>query len=967
MTPDETERVAPAPLAWLYLLVAALVTTLGVALGNLFFHAHRPLANEYALALTRCDRVFPGYPFTAPERNLETANGFIACISEPSRALGWTLLAGAALLLAGLAALLMLVPMVDALRLRRRRVALTVPGAEERFAALCTAAGLAGRQRPRLLVAGPPVRQAFTTALPGGRPLVVLPAAVALAHADSARFDPVIRHELAHVQARDVAWVSTLRGLPWVVVPPVLAVAAGNIGTARVVVLPPLIRALILVAAVALLAAALLRLREHAADRLVGADIGPGMLAAILARAPAPAAGPLRRARRAALGRHPSPAARVAALTGSRPPLDAGFTHAFATTAVTVGAMGAAMAVTQSLDVTGDPKGPAAAVGGLLLGLGLVPALHRRAAAARRSGSRAAWWRPVAGATAGFVVGAILLPVAALPDAVAFPGGATDARSAVTYAAVTTVAGVALTVLCVFVARLLADTSASAGVRGRVLRGATYLAVALTVTAVVWAVPVAAQALQQPRDQIHDWLVFSAPVGGWSMTSLAAPLACALLLRAAAGRGWWVGPALASAGAALAAGAVAVVHAARHRNPTLVELMALYQDQQWTAALAGWAILIALGMRRARHSEVIGIVAAWATTATVGTGLYLHSLLAGYPASMFRFRLLTLAPLVWLLYLTIVTLPALAAVSALRRTPAPGPLPSEPAVEPWSARLAWPASTATVLAGILVLLVNGPAGGVLRAPGTAAAAAAAAGDVPPSAPASPAPTTRAGSSAPSGATDPRRPLTAAETETAARAVAPALPAYWQAAPAGTDADNPVEPASCLPFARTQFLDPLKPTERADSVVRYQTRPGPAALASTSLTVGVTSYAEPIPPTVLAAAETARAACPRFRTPGKLPISTEVTAGAAPALGEQGWRVDLRLAATSDDVQLTGTSAYVLIRVGHNLVSASMTAIMEPLDEELLRQALQRTAAALSAPSSPAPSSSPAAPSATPTR
>jgi hypothetical protein len=44
-------------------------------------------------------------------------------------------------------------------------------------------------------VAGLALRQAFTTALPVGRPLVVTPVKTALSHHDPQRFAPVLLHE----------------------------------------------------------------------------------------------------------------------------------------------------------------------------------------------------------------------------------------------------------------------------------------------------------------------------------------------------------------------------------------------------------------------------------------------------------------------------------------------------------------------------------------------------------------------------------------------------------------------------------------------------------------------------------------------------------------------------------------------------------------------------------------------------
>ncbi|WP_127501779.1 M48 family metalloprotease [Actinoplanes solisilvae] len=138
---------------------------------------------------------------------------------------------------------------------------LDVPEAAARFAGLCREHGL--EREPRLWVAGPAVRYAFTTALPGGATTVVVPARLALGPEE--RFDAVVTHELAHVLARDVTWVSALRGPVWLLPPAFVLAIVPLVG--RVGFSPRVITAaagvMLLAVVIALLAAALLRLRER--------------------------------------------------------------------------------------------------------------------------------------------------------------------------------------------------------------------------------------------------------------------------------------------------------------------------------------------------------------------------------------------------------------------------------------------------------------------------------------------------------------------------------------------------------------------------------------------------------------------------------------------------------------------------------------------------------------------------------
>ena len=92
---------------------------------------------------------------------------------------------------------------------------------------------------------------------------------------------------------------------------------------------------------------------------------------------------------------------------------DGGFVYTLVAGVVTVMAMNTSYFLTWALDeVDGGwlPARVSAVVAAVVLGFSLTPALVRRAARARRTGTPAAWWQPVAGTTSGMLLGALIPP-----------------------------------------------------------------------------------------------------------------------------------------------------------------------------------------------------------------------------------------------------------------------------------------------------------------------------------------------------------------------------------------------------------------------------------------------------------------------------------------------------------------------------------------------------------------------------
>ena len=113
---------------------------------------------------------------------------------------------------------------------------------------------------------------AFSYGLPG-RYRIALPPKLALRSTDHTLFDPVIRHELAHVSRHDVAFAWLARGvwfavLPLVAVPIVLAIAGADFS-----ILPDfIVRVAAILIIVRLVANEVLRVREHEADVTAAAE-----------------------------------------------------------------------------------------------------------------------------------------------------------------------------------------------------------------------------------------------------------------------------------------------------------------------------------------------------------------------------------------------------------------------------------------------------------------------------------------------------------------------------------------------------------------------------------------------------------------------------------------------------------------------------------------------------------------------
>lgn len=219
-------------------------------------------------------------------------------------------LGGAAAVGVGALAGVYLAPVMVRRRRQLRQLGPPLREAGVRFAELAAEAGI---RRVPLIERGPASqRDAFSYGAPG-RPRVVLPPAVAVRWRDRDLFDPLVRHELAHVRHRDVA-LAWLARSAWYALAPLLMlpVLVSLLSSDHSILADLLWRAALLALTVLLVSAALLRSREHDADlraAQIAGDITP--LAALQRRAPRR---PERNWLRQLLARHPTPDQRIEVL-----------------------------------------------------------------------------------------------------------------------------------------------------------------------------------------------------------------------------------------------------------------------------------------------------------------------------------------------------------------------------------------------------------------------------------------------------------------------------------------------------------------------------------------------------------------------------------------------------------------------------------------------------------------------------
>jgi hypothetical protein len=384
-----------SPTTTRFVVLLGALASAGLFLGN-WLHNESPAGTEWQRQVTVVCHV---EDIAAPAvASLSRLPEFHRCAAGVERRRAAFTLAGAGIAVLAAVLVMCAAPSVIERRRRLRRAGPKLAPATQRLSMLAAQAGV---RAPDLMVGPSTVRDAFSYGLPG-RYRVALPPAVAVRARDAATFDPLVRHELAHVARQDVA-LAWLARSAWLVVVPLLGlpVVWGPL-TGDLSLLPSYAWRAALLAVVTLLAAdALLRTREHEADlRSARDDESAAQLRGLLARIPPPR----RTGWRRLVAYHPSGAQRLAVMNEPARLAAVGFVDGL------TAAFLAAIAMPLLVAVLSIPSGalgltlPALVIGpvlGATVGLGL----WRQAFAGKRSGGGARVAPVVLGVFAGSVLG----------------------------------------------------------------------------------------------------------------------------------------------------------------------------------------------------------------------------------------------------------------------------------------------------------------------------------------------------------------------------------------------------------------------------------------------------------------------------------------------------------------------------------------------------------------------------------
>jgi Zn-dependent protease with chaperone function len=511
----------PSPTTSRFLIFLAALLSAGLWVGT-WVH-NQLLFEDWFEVVARCEQ--QALQQTATQPSLEGAiareNASAQCRAAADRrraafAVGGAGAAGAA----GLVVLYLVPGVIE----RRRRLRPVVPGLEpasERVAALAGSAGLA--RPPALMLGTAAQRDGFSYGTPG-RYRIALPRAVAVRWRSASLFDPLVRHELAHVAHRDVALAWLARSV-WYALAPLLAVplVVSLLSSDRSILGDYLWRTALLAVVVQLVSSALLRSREHDADLRAARGMGgPEAVAAVVAQVRQPGTAPWYRR---LLANHPPPARRLAVL--ERPELVTEVTFLDGLTAAFLATL--TFPLIEQVSVTflmgsgrSDlAKVAAALLAGPLLGGSVGLGLWRAALVQRVAGGPGRRAGGAAGVAAGFVLG----QVASLAQT------GTGALGGVTHPpmlAVIALAGLGATVLTAGLGELWADAAPA------LRRSRTSWMVALAVGSVVFAAVLwAASSLELALDQA-GWLVTRL----WAVTVLASWPTIGAVAALAVAAGW---------------------------------------------------------------------------------------------------------------------------------------------------------------------------------------------------------------------------------------------------------------------------------------------------------------------------------------------------------------------------------------------------------------------------------------------
>ncbi|MFC4033937.1 M48 family metalloprotease [Streptomyces polygonati] len=771
--------------------------------------------------------------------------------------------------------------------------------AARRFEAWCDTWELTGRRRPRLLLAAPGRfgGRAFTTGVPLGRPVVVVP--LSYAYLAPETFDVVVLHELAHVRSRDLLWAASVWWTGWLNVP-VLLLALGSTltdpGGYLAYDVGALGTAAALSSAVLVLRAALLRRRELAADRFaveVMGDAGP-LRTALGGRTAIPgAAGPfatalaqLRRGISRLTASHPPPEVRAAATPADPDRWEGGFALSAAAGLVAMFTYQGVYTLLVDLSAFrgSDPSTVsdlAFASTGLIWACVVVPAWARRVRASAPTGSAPSWRGPLAGALLG-IVGGYVLQVPGAPPV--------TGRSLFRGHLLLTTGLLAVAVAGAAVLTLGLATRVAAGRRPLALASAVVTAaVALTMTLSTTVTLLVARIRWESAAGDRMLLVGLGDQRYWRYVPLLLLVGCALCaprgLTLLPRRHWPVVAVVAAVGGLASALEWRLRIPAARRSGDATYL--LLHGGWWICALAGWTALVAVLLTRADPPLPAPPAASVPTALTAGllgaalAGLVRSLLLlaAGGSGATGQLFLKSVRVPPWMFLATVVvTLPwLLAGAGAARRRPARGRTAPRRGVTAPAAGIGVAVLAAALAAGLLSPLTVSahdytrglaairsdpqiPVAPVVSAAPAPSARPRPTGDrkVPP--PATPVP-------APTPSPDPGRPLSRAAAEHAFDGLRALLPAHFKQVPNSEHSTLSVRPKSCQTLFDKDYAHDRALPRTADITRTYSAPAEGTTSSGLTITFTVTSYVTPQPGFTSLRREVARCPHPAWVSPG----------------------------------------------------------------------------------------------------
>jgi Zn-dependent protease with chaperone function len=952
-TPPQAAR-PPGSLWWMYVMVTLALFGIGSGAGQVA----ALLRNGQGMMQARNCLVNHGIQVDRIDFTSAVPGAYLRCLAPSDRYEATGMLIGAVLV--PLTAWLLMVGAGLWIRLRLRDGGMpytdrALEAAAARFEYWCDVNDLRGRRRPQLLLGRPQRRtmQAYTTAVPFRRPLVVIPAGYA--YLDVTQFDIVVLHELAHVRSRDLTWASAVWWAGWLNVP-VLTIAFIPLFTTPRLIIGGYRNAMLVALAMSLitlvLRVAVLRRREQLADHHAvsirhGADTLQTATASARAR-DAEASRPGLRARlitglRDRLSSHP-PAGTRAQLaarvdddwqSGPMLALAAGLLAMFTYQALN----------TILLDVAGytwpDPRLPSdisllTAI--LLWALIVVPAWARSSAPVLALASGRTRWSTLAGSAAGLTAG----------DFIRSPGSLTS-TGAVAFAGHLGLA------VAVFAGAALGGSLVAAGLAGMTSgarEGSFYRSRVATVAAVIGATAVTASALDTCVTVLIEHLRWSSPAlvremltqqgdfwwNAWSplvlvlsavvlasSTSRPGPRGIRLFPRA-------IRPVIAVA--TVTSAAIGIL--AAQLRPAAITLDARYTlmtERCWAFAVAGW-IVVATGLLLSRSTSrsdprrvgfAQALLAGAVTTGLAGLAQFGNDAVTrSYQHPGWHLVAFLQTPL-WLLgVLLVVGLPTLILLrdAAAGRPRALVRIPSARTV---------PILVAVTVAALTSAVVTGAVGMVTIRPGDllqgqAASRAEQARENATAAGLNPLKPAAAGT--PTTALDPGRVLSPAQATAILHRLQGSLPQQWRLGPTSTAKDTKIRPASCASlFAAVDAADKASHA-RADVKRTYTLGKDRMPPFGASLEVNLSSYPKVSSAgAVLASAWKEAEQCPRWSV--ALPQATDgrmrltITADAPATVGPsaqpvQMFRVTGKWKTRNTSFQLNWAEGFMV--VGHTVVA-----------------------------------------------